>query len=78
MTRLSREGIATIALGMIVEYVFNNFDVERVYAEPYAYNTASRRVLEKNGFICEAILKKYVIKNNVLLDSCIYSILRVD
>lgn len=69
-------GIATIALGMIVGYVFDNFDVERVYAEPYAYNMASRKVLEKSGFICEAILKKYVIKNNVLLDSCIYSQLR--
>ena len=61
---------------MIVDYIFSNFDIERIYAEPYAYNTASRRVLEKNGFTCEAILKRYVIKNNVLLDSCIYSILR--
>jgi len=69
-------GIATIAVGMIVDYGFSHFDIERIYAEPYAYNMASRRVLEKNGFICEAILKKYVIKNNVLLDSCIYSLLR--
>ncbi len=69
-------GIATTAIRMIVDYIFQNFDIERIYAEPYAYNAASRRVLEKNGFSCEAILKKYVIKNNVLLDSCIYSRLR--
>ena len=69
-------GIATIAIGMIVDYIFSNFDIERIYAEPYAYNSASRRVLEKNGFTCEAVLKKYVIKNNILQDSCIYSRLR--
>lgn len=70
------KGIATKAIGLVVTYIFQHFDIERIYAEPYAHNTASRRVLDKNGFICEAILKKYVIKNNFLLDSCIYSMLR--
>ena len=70
------QGIATIAIRMIVDYIFENFDIERIYAEPYAQNMASRRVLEKNGFTCEAVLKNYVIKNNILQDSCIYSLLR--
>jgi RimJ/RimL family protein N-acetyltransferase len=70
------QGVISIALKLIVPYIFDNFDVVRLYAEPYAHNMASRRVLEKNGFTCEAVLKSYVIKNNVILDSCIYSLLR--
>jgi RimJ/RimL family protein N-acetyltransferase len=69
-------GIASASIQLIVPYIFGHFDVIRIYAEPYAHNTASRRVLEKNGFECEATLKSYVIKNGVVLDSCIYSLLR--
>lgn len=70
------QGIVSAALRLIIPYIFDNFDVIRIYAEPYTHNLASRRVLEKNGFICEAVLKNNVIKNNVILDSCIYSLLK--
>lgn len=70
------QGIISVALKLIVPYIFENFDVIRIYAEPYTHNQASRRVLEKHGFICEAVLKSSVIKNNVIHDSCIYSLLK--
>lgn len=69
-------GIITEAIKMITEYIFSTFDVIRIYAEPYANNAASRRALEKAGYECEAILRKNVIKNGEILDSCIYSILK--
>jgi len=71
-------GIITKAIQLIVDYVFNTFDVIRIYAEPYANNKASRRTLEKAGFKCEAILHKNVIKNGEIMDSCIYSLLKED
>ncbi len=46
----------------------------RIYAEPYAHNKASRRVLEKAGFECEVIMKDNVCKNNVFYDQCMYSL----
>jgi [ribosomal protein S5]-alanine N-acetyltransferase len=70
------KGYIKQAINLIVQYIFENFDIERTYAEPYAGNTASRRALENCGFTCEATLRNYVFKNEALSDSCIYSILR--
>jgi len=72
------KGIMTKAVKAVTSYAFAKFDIVRVYAEPFSDNPASRRVLEKAGFICEAIFKKNVIKNGVVKDSCIYSVLRED
>jgi len=70
------KGIMTNSIKIIVNYIFHNFDVVRIYAEPFANNIASRKVLENSGFICEAVLKNYIVKNNTIHDSCIYSLLK--
>lgn len=69
-------GIMTKAIKAAVTYAFSQFEVVRIYAEVYADNTGSRRALEKAGFSCEAIIKKNIIKRDVINDSCIYSVLR--
>lgn len=70
------EGIMTKAIKAITQYIFDNFDVIRVYAEPFARNIGSRKTLEKAGFRFEAQLKNNIIKNNVVEDSCIYAVLK--
>ncbi len=72
----SSKGIMTNVVKKIAKYIFENFNIIRIYAEPFAENVASRRVLEKAGFKCEAVLKNYIIKNNKVQDGCIYSILK--
>lgn len=57
-------------------YLFDNFDIIRVYAQPFARTTTSKRVLEKAGFRLEAVLKSNIIKNNVVQDGCIYAVLK--
>ncbi len=69
------KGIMSSAVKKVVEYVFRNYDVMRIFAEPFARNTGSRKVLEKAGFELEGILKKSVFKNNIFEDSCMYAIL---
>jgi [ribosomal protein S5]-alanine N-acetyltransferase len=69
-------GIITRAIKAATSYAFNNFDVIRIYAEPFADNQGSRRALEKAGYTLEATLKNYVVKNDIIKDSCIYSVLR--
>lgn len=69
-------GIITKAIKAITAYAFSRFDIVRVYAEPYADNPASRRALENAGFLCEAVLKNNVIKNGIVKDRCIYSVLK--
>ncbi|HET9826384.1 MAG TPA: GNAT family protein, partial [Chitinophagaceae bacterium] len=66
------KGIATEAIRQLVEYIQKKFDVVRVYAEVFAYNKASMKVLEKNGFYLECIRKKAAIKNNVILDDYVW------
>jgi RimJ/RimL family protein N-acetyltransferase len=69
-------GIATKAIKAATSYAFKDFDVIRIYAEPFADNPGSRKALEKAGFSLEATLKRNVIKNGIIKDSCIYSVLR--
>ncbi|MDD3024790.1 MAG: GNAT family protein [Syntrophomonadaceae bacterium] len=70
------KGIMTKAIQAITAYVFENYDIERIYAEPFFRNMGSRRSLEKAGFYHEATLKKSITKNGVTEDGCIYALLR--
>jgi ribosomal-protein-alanine N-acetyltransferase len=72
------KGIITNAIKAITAYAFSEFDIERVYAEPFADNPGSRRALEKAGFRCEATFRNNVIKNGIIKDSCIYAVLKED
>jgi ribosomal-protein-alanine N-acetyltransferase len=72
------KGIATKAIKAATSYAFNDFDVVRVYAEPFSDNIGSRKALEKAGFTHEATFRRNVIKNDIIKDSCIYSVLKED
>ena len=67
------KGIMTEAVKEACKYVFDNSDIIRIFAEPFARNTASCRVLEKAGFCLEGILKCNAIKNGKILDMKLYS-----
>ena len=69
-------GIMTAAVQRICQEGFERFDLVRIYAQPYAYNTASRRVLEKAGFTLEGVMRWGVYKNGQVQDYCMYALLR--
>ena len=70
------KGIMTEAVKQICEYVFANSDIIRIYAEPFAYNIASCRVLEKVGFQYEGTLRSNAVKNGKVMDMKMYSLLK--
>ena len=70
------QGITTQAIKLITGWVFENHDTERIYAEPFSDNTGSCRALEKSGYTLEARFSRNLIKNDLIKDSFIYSILR--
>ena len=70
------KGIMTEAVKQICDYVFKNSDILRIYAEPFAYNTGSCRVLEKAGFQYEGTLRNNAVKNGKVIDMKMYSLLR--
>ena len=71
-------GIMTEAVRQICEYVFDKSDIIRIYAEPFAYNIASCRVLEKAGFQYEGTLRDNAVKNGQVIDMKMYSLLRTE
>jgi len=72
------QGIMSNAIGQICNYVFLHSDIIRIYAEPFSYNIASCKALEKNGFICEGVLRKNAIKNGKVIDMKMYSLIKDD
>ncbi len=70
------KGYATYAVWLACKYIFENTDIIRIFAEPYAYNTASCRVLEKAGFALEGIMRKNAVKDGKVLDMKLYAIVK--
>ena len=50
LERFWGQGIATEALGLMVDYLYGQTDIEIITASTMMENRASARVLEKNGF----------------------------
>lgn len=70
------QGIMTEAIKKIVYYTFNNSKIIRIYAEVFENNPASARVLEKAGFHLEAVHKKAIYKNSIIMSEMVYAILK--
>ena len=69
-------GICTAAVTLLCQYIFDHTDICRIWADPFIYNAASCRVLEKAGFLCEGTLRSNAIKNGKVLDMRLYAILK--
>ena len=68
------QGIITKAVKQMVEYGFENFDINRIFARPFGTNIASQKVLEKAGFVLEASFEKTYFKNGEYLDELVYAV----
>lgn len=69
-------GIMSEAVRQMCTEAFEKYDIVRIFAEPKADNTGSRKVLENAGFVLEGVLKKSVYKNDRFFDSCVYARLK--
>lgn len=70
------QGFGTSAVKKMCQYIFKHTDIIRIFAEPFADNIASCRILEKSGFVCEGILRKNAVKNGKILDMKLYSLVK--
>jgi [ribosomal protein S5]-alanine N-acetyltransferase len=66
-------GITTEVLAAITNYAIRQHRLTRLFAVPFAYNTASCRVLEKAGYVLEARLRRSAIKDGLLTDQFQYA-----
>jgi len=70
------QGIVTKAVIAMVDFAFNTYDINRVFARPFGTNKASQKVLEKAGFKLEARIEKNLLKNEEFVDELIYAVRR--
>lgn len=70
------KGIMTYAVRQICKIAFSELDIIRITGMVYEPNIASRRVLEKNQFVLEGIMKNAVVKDENIYDLCIYGLVR--
>ena len=71
-------GIMVVAVNEMVRYTFDHFEVVKIFAPVFEYNTASMRVLEKAGFVREGIMKQTAVKNGQIIDLHYYGLLKRD
>ncbi|HHH54593.1 MAG TPA: GNAT family N-acetyltransferase [Bacteroidetes bacterium] len=68
------QGIMTNVVKNMIDFAFQNFDINRVIAKVFGSNYGSRKVCEKAGMIKEAVLKNSIYKNGKYFNEIIYSI----
>ena len=66
-------GIATEAVEAVTRHAIATHGFTRVFALPFATNTASCRVLEKAGYVLEGRLRRSAIKDGRIIDQLQYA-----
>ncbi len=70
------QGLMTEAVGAIVPYAFHTLGLHRIHAAFLPQNTASRRVLEKNGFKEEGYAENYLQIDGKWADHVLFGLTR--
>jgi RimJ/RimL family protein N-acetyltransferase len=73
---LAGRGYATEATGLLVNHLFRNRPLNRLEAMVSVRNVASQRVIAKNGFVREGVLRGMAFVGGEYLDLEIHSLLR--
>ena len=69
-------GIMSAAVRETSGYILDHFELVRLESPVFEWNPTSMRVLEKCGFVREAVLRKSVFKDGQIIDAILYVLLR--
>lgn len=67
------QGIIAEALKPTTQYAFDQLDLARTFAVPFATASTSARVLEKAGYVREGVMRRSAVKEGVVLDQLLYA-----
>lgn len=71
-------GYATEAGIALVDYGFREIGLRRIFAQHYASNPASGRVLEKVGMKREGVLREHIVRFGSVQDAVVYGALATE
>jgi ribosomal-protein-alanine N-acetyltransferase len=69
-------GIMTNVVHALCDFAFRQWKLVRITAHVFVFNPASARVLEKNGFELEGVLRKHHHKDGRFIDSRLYALVK--
>ena len=72
------QGLASDALSVIIKFLFEEWDINRIYANVFEYNERSLKLFFSLGFQEDGRLKDYIFTHGRYYDSCLLSLKRVD
>lgn len=72
------KGITTGAVSLMLDYCFDTVGYKRVQAIAFDSNPSSMRVLQKNHFQKEGIMRQHIYKKGIYYDAHLYAILKED
>ena len=70
------QGIMTDVVRSACAFAISKWKLVRIQAHVFEANRASGRVLEKNGFVLEGLLRKHHRKNGRFIDSNLYGLVK--
>ncbi|MGM0889314.1 MAG: GNAT family N-acetyltransferase [Bacillota bacterium] len=75
---LKQKGLGYKVITLMIDYAFNQLNLNCLIASILKYNAASQKLFEKCGFSLEGTLRNRVFKNGAYQDLLSYSLLRSD
>jgi RimJ/RimL family protein N-acetyltransferase len=75
-TRATRRGVATAAVALVRDWIFQHTDLIRLEVIVAVDNAASQRVAEKSGAVREGTLRSRLILNGSIHDATMFSMIR--
>lgn len=66
-------GYGTQMVSALKKYCFSHLHLRKIYAKVASQNKASQRILEKNGFFIEAVLREHFFIESQFNDCLIFS-----
>lgn len=75
-SKFQNRGVMSEALDVLLHELFRRTMLERVEARCAVSNVSSQRVLEKNGFVREGVLRSYFKLRGSRVDNYLYAVLK--
>lgn len=72
------KGYGSEAISLVLDFVFNHLELNRLELEVYSHNQRAIRAYEKAGFIKEGVLRQAIIFKDQYYDEIIMAILKDD
>ncbi|HDL04233.1 MAG: hypothetical protein DRP46_13105 [Candidatus Zixiibacteriota bacterium] len=73
-----RQGYAKEGLQLLLKYLFNQLNLNKVYAQTASFNKASIKLLETLDFKLDGTLRQHHYYNGDLYDDLVYSLLKFE